>query len=118
MDAAAWASKLTTLDIQGVPLGAWLPPSIPQLTGLTSLRLQGCGLEPRAAAVLVRQVGASCKSLQVLRLSRNELWQLPREGWEGLAGLKVGCRSCCCVSVAVKAACTSGVCEMMPLRLL
>jgi hypothetical protein len=110
MNAAAWSSKLASLDIQGVPLGAWLPPSIPQLTGLTSLRLQGCGLEPRAAAALVRQVGAGCQALQVLGLSRNELWQLPREGWEGLAGLKVRRRR---GFAAVWACCICGACKLV-----
>uniref|UniRef100_A0A383VVS8 Uncharacterized protein n=1 Tax=Tetradesmus obliquus TaxID=3088 RepID=A0A383VVS8_TETOB len=88
MGAVPWSSKLGSLDIQGVPLGAWLPPCIPQLTGLRCLRLHSCSLQPRAAAALVRQVGAGCKALQVLDLSGNELWQLPSEGWAGLAGLK------------------------------
>jgi hypothetical protein len=40
---------------------------------------------------LMRHLGCGCcKQLQVLVLAGNELWQLPREGWEGLAGLKVG----------------------------
>jgi hypothetical protein len=104
MHAAAWSSKLRSLDIHGIPLGDLLPPSIPQLTGLTSLRLHSCGLQPRAAAALVRQVGLSCKALQVLGLAGNELWQLPKEGWEGLAGLKVSSSSAaasieCCVPV-------------------
>ncbi|WIA29021.1 hypothetical protein OEZ86_011538 [Tetradesmus obliquus] len=88
MSAAPWSSKLESLDIQGVPLAAWLPPPIPQLTRLRCLRLHSCSLQPRAAAALVRQAGAGCKALQVLNLSGNELWQLPSEGWEGLAGLK------------------------------
>ncbi|WIA08947.1 hypothetical protein OEZ85_008364 [Tetradesmus obliquus] len=98
MSAALWPSKLEALHIESIPLGSWLPPCIPQLTGLTCLRLPSCSLQPRAAAVLWRQSRSSWKALQVLDLSDNALEQLPSEGWEWLSGLKELDLSCTSLS--------------------
>uniref|UniRef100_A0A383VVL9 Uncharacterized protein n=1 Tax=Tetradesmus obliquus TaxID=3088 RepID=A0A383VVL9_TETOB len=86
MSAAPWASKLEALHIESIPLGSWLPPCIPQLTGLTCLRLPSCSLQPRAAAVLWRQSRPSWKALQELDLSCTSLSWLPG-AISSLAGL-------------------------------
>lgn len=83
----AWASKLTCLQLQGVPYMSTLP--LQELTRLQRLVCTGSLLETSAVQQLLEQLG-SCTALTALVLACNGLYQLPEQGWERVTGLKVG----------------------------
>jgi len=84
----AWASKLTCLELRGVPLSDTTAISLQQLTGLHRLAIQGCRLPPSAVERLLQQL-AHCKHLTALLLCGNDMWLMPKLGWEAVAGLQV-----------------------------
>lgn len=83
----AWASKLTCLELRGVPLSDTTAISLQQLTGLHRLAIQGCRLPPSAVERLLQQL-AHCKHLTALLLCGNDMWLMPKLGWEAVAGLQ------------------------------
>lgn len=85
---SVWADKLTHLELHGVALQRYLPPGLAQLTGLHTLGLTCCCLQPAGVAQLLRQVVQGGMKLRVLLLRSNDLLQLPSHGWQALDGLQ------------------------------
>jgi hypothetical protein len=84
-----WASKLTCLHLQNMIVlcdrNSW---TLQHLTRLQHLSITGSYLPPKDVQHLVQQLH-SCQQLTGLQLSGNNMWELPKQGWEGLTGLKV-----------------------------
>lgn len=86
----AWAKQLTCLSLKGVPLTDTTCAALQELTRLQRLCITGCRLTPTAVQHLLQQL-ASCQGLTQLVLASNDMWLLPKQGWEAVTGLKVRC---------------------------
>lgn len=87
MQPAAWASKLTCLQLHGVPLLGSL--ALQELTCLHRLVCTDTPLGTSEVEQLLQQLG-NCVALTGLVLASNGLLELPERGWERVTGLKVG----------------------------